>query len=365
MVVEIKANAPIVISTLLHPSMVPLLPPTPPAVPFPEDPSFEIKQTPYKGAGMFSTRDIAAGELILAEHPVIILPNKPIPYDDAYDELELQLPVSQREEMLTLTNCRPYEECHTSVEGIARTNALALQFKFPEEMKDQGREYGGIFLKINRCNHSCGPNAAPKWSLDTLSSSLYALRPIRAGEEITITYIDPTHPQSDRVAKLQQNYRFTCDCPHCSLVLDDQVQKSNEARMQLRDWFHTHPTFTKWHTDLCRSDDTVISSHLAALDLIDQEGMHGLQGLFLEEIALCYAVLGDEEQFKYWGQRFVERCRVEDDGMTREIRGWLEREDKRQWKKWAWRKKQQELFLFNRDKSKAKTSGLKVTKPYL
>jgi hypothetical protein len=94
--------------------------------------------------------------------------------------------------------------------------------------------------------------------------------------------------------------------------------------------------------DLCRSDDAVISSHMAALNLIEQEGMHGLQGLFLEEIALCYAVIGDEEQFKHWGQRFVERCQVEDEEMTREIKGWLETEDRQRWKKWAWRKKQRE-----------------------
>ena len=210
---------------------------------------------------------------------------------------------------------------------------------------------------------SCGPNAAIKWNLATLSASLYALRPIRTGEEILKTYIDPLLPRATRVAILLKNYRFTCDCPWCdvrhqpkSSDKDDAATLSNENpafnsvelsqiaasdnnRALLVKWIFTHPGYLKWSTDLCRSDDLVITAHLEALALIDKEGLQGLQNLFTEEIAMCYAILGDEVEFQRWGQRVVQLSRVEDPPLAVKFEGWLEDPPKK-FKRWAWRTKQ-------------------------
>ncbi|KAF9012555.1 hypothetical protein BDQ17DRAFT_1344148 [Cyathus striatus] len=319
------------ISTIVDPSMVDLLSRSLDAIPYPADPCFEIKQTEYKGAGMFAVRDINAGELIINEHPVVILPNKPLPEDStAYDEAAFQLPEVVREEMFTLINCRPKEECPSNVEGIARTNALSLQFEYPKEMMSmemRAREYGGIFLKINRCNHSCGPNASHKWNPATLSSSLYASRDIKTGEEITNTYVDPTLPRAKRIAFLQKNYGFTCDCP------------------LLQNWFGLHVSYTKWLRDLCRPDDSVISSHLEALELVEQEGLHGLQSIFVEEIMHTYAAIGDGRQFEKWAKEVVKLCAVPDPELSKEMKRWIEVGEegrRREWKKWASRSKQRE-----------------------
>ncbi|KAG6806905.1 hypothetical protein H0H93_002252, partial [Arthromyces matolae] len=89
-----------------------------------------------------------------------------------------------------MANCRSTEECPAIEEGISLTNAMAVDLDFPDEIDSEEKEYGAVFLTINRCNHSCGPNAAHKWDLASFSTSLYALRPIVAGEEITIIYTD-------------------------------------------------------------------------------------------------------------------------------------------------------------------------------
>lgn len=44
---------------------------------------------------------------------------------------------------------------------------------------------------------------------------MIALRDIRKGEELTISYIDETLPFKDRQAKLKTMYMFTCTCPKC------------------------------------------------------------------------------------------------------------------------------------------------------
>ena len=216
----------------------------------------------------------------------------------------------------------------------------------------------GLFIY----NSSCGPNAAIKWNLATLSASLYALRPIQTGEEILKTYIDPVLPRATRVATLLKNYRFSCDCPWCNVVHhssdnDDstsngstnnlvfssrelaQIAASDNNRALLVKWIFTHPGYLKWSTDLCRPDDLVITAHLEALSLIDKEGLQGLQNLFTEEIAMCYAILGDEVEFRRWGRRIVQLTRVEDPPLAAKFEEWLEDPPKK-FKRWAWRKKQ-------------------------
>jgi hypothetical protein len=211
---------------------------------------------------------------------------------------------------------------------------------------------------------SCGPNAAIKWDLATLSASLYALRPIQSGEEILKTYIDPIQPRATRVATLLKNYRFSCDCPWCDLhhSADNKSSTSNENpifnpqqltqiaasdnnRALLVKWIFTHPGYLKWSTDLCRPDDLVINAHLEALALIDKEGLHGLQNLFTEEIAMCYAILGDEVEFRRWGERIVQLSRVENPPLAAKFEEWLQ-DPPGKIKRWAWRKKQRMREFF-------------------
>ncbi|KAF8806683.1 SET domain-containing protein [Phlegmacium glaucopus] len=352
-----------VISCLLNPSLIPLLPDLSFAQNLVQSISYCVLPTPHKGFGMFATRDIPAGELIAIEHPALILPAASLP-EEAYNEIGLQLPDRRRAELMAMANSRTIKECPSPVEGIVRTNALALQLEFPKSMANDGPDaklYGGVYPLLNRCNHSCGPNAAIQWNLATLSASLYALRPIRTGEEILKTYIDPVLPRASRVATLLKNYRFSCDCPwcdvhHCSDDNNDddstsnkdppfsseelaQIAASDNNRALLVEWIFTHPGYLKWSTDLCRPDDLVISAHLEALALIDKEGLQGLQNLFMEEIAMCYAILGDEIEFRRWGQRVMQLSRVEDPPLAAKFEQWLE-DPPRNFKRWAWRKKQ-------------------------
>jgi len=104
---------------------------------------------------MFATRDIPAGELIAIEHPALILPAASLP-EEAYNEIGLQLPYRRRTELMAMANSRTTEECPSPVEGIVRTNALALQLKFPKSMANDGLDsklYGGVYPLLNRCNH--------------------------------------------------------------------------------------------------------------------------------------------------------------------------------------------------------------------
>merc|ERR1711920_136405 len=64
-------------------------------------------------------------------------------------------------------------------------------------------------------NHSCVPNA--DWRLDDDGSvCVYALRNVRAGEELCLSYIDGALEYTERRAKLEEAFFFTCDCSACT-----------------------------------------------------------------------------------------------------------------------------------------------------
>ncbi|CAA0816080.1 Histone-lysine N-methyltransferase ATXR2 [Striga hermonthica] len=76
---------------------------------------------------------------------------------------------------------------------------------------------GTAFFPLQSCmNHSCIPNAkAFKREEDKDGqATIIAERPIRKGEEITISYIDEDLPYKERQESLA-DYGFTCKCPKC------------------------------------------------------------------------------------------------------------------------------------------------------
>ncbi|KAJ7287013.1 hypothetical protein C8J57DRAFT_1282543 [Mycena rebaudengoi] len=328
---------------LLEAPVISLLPEplnTPP--PGPVEPFFAIRDAGVKGAGMFATRDIPAGALILVDHPVAIVPaDFPGPCKlDAFEALPSRLSEAFRDSLLALANCKPLSE-HPVVEGIALTNAIQIELPSPPAINSKAIEYGGLFPNLSRANHSCGLNTAVKWDLASFSVSMYSLRDVRAGEELYNQYIDVLAPRATRRAQLAP-YDFTCACIHCNLDDEAAVARSDAVRAELRNWRNLHPRFEPWSMDICRADDAIIVSNLRALELIEQEGLYGLQVPFIEEIALSYAMLGDEDQFRMWAQKLVTLCAGQDPARATKFAGWIA--NPASYKKWGWRTKQRQFL---------------------
>lgn len=72
----------------------------------------------------------------------------------------------------------------------------------------------GLYVLQACCNHSCVPNCCVENGADACIS-LKAERAIAPGEELTITYVPLTLPQSQR-QELLNSYRFICNCSRCS-----------------------------------------------------------------------------------------------------------------------------------------------------
>eukprot|EP01126_Amoeba_proteus_P002326 TRINITY_DN1072_c0_g2_i14.p1 TRINITY_DN1072_c0_g2~~TRINITY_DN1072_c0_g2_i14.p1 ORF type:complete len:269 (-),score=39.22 TRINITY_DN1072_c0_g2_i14:397-1203(-) len=79
----------------------------------------------------------------------------------------------------------------------------------------------GLYPILSLINHSCDPNSVPIF--EGRSVKLVCIRPIQPGDEITISYIETAAPTHVRIAELQSNFFFTCTCPKCLDLSEDEL----------------------------------------------------------------------------------------------------------------------------------------------
>ena len=90
-------------------------------------------------------------------------------------------------------------------------------------------------------NHSCDPNAFIRFDMSTStpaspppkihhgSISVHALRPIKAGEELRITYYDALVDRERRQSILRDRYFFHCDCPRCEREVSSNLDATDAS----------------------------------------------------------------------------------------------------------------------------------------
>jgi hypothetical protein len=175
-----------------------------------------------KGQGLIAAQDISKGTRILSDEPLFRI-----------QSFGSELPVIEKEiegklNLLSHDDKRNFFSLHNStpgdsypLTGIVKTNALSL---------GSNSRVGGIFPTISRINHSCRPNTQHTWNSSTGHETIHAIRDIKKGEEITISY-NLGGPSQPRMQRLKRSYGFDCTCDLCSLT--DEALKISDAH-QLR-----------------------------------------------------------------------------------------------------------------------------------
>ncbi len=179
-----------------------------------EEPKCEVLHVSGKGKGLFARSDLGAGQLVLRESPLLLMPNEVYSADDM-DRIERwldrrlnALSCERRAAFFDLSDCRSPSDDKT-VLGIFFTNDM---------------DFGGdaaLFPDMARANHSCAPNADFVSRLGRGVQDLVATRDIKAGEEITISYLPAAKEGSDvrevRQDYMRQWYGFRCCCKACNM----------------------------------------------------------------------------------------------------------------------------------------------------
>jgi hypothetical protein len=183
-------------------------------------PVFEVKDIPGKGKGLTACVNIAPGTLIICERP--LLTAQPMPPN----ELERMLAAGLK--VLPKTSQRQFLSLHNNFPGkypfsnTFKTNALPC---------GSGSSVGSVYPTICFINHSCVPNAHNNWDSKAEHETIYAIRPIRAGEEITVSY-DRGGPSEERRVFLKESFGFKCDCRGC-VGPPSELEESNVRRLAI------------------------------------------------------------------------------------------------------------------------------------
>ncbi|KAF8346577.1 SET domain-containing protein [Amanita rubescens] len=281
-----------------------------PGLPTPYMPSlrvhYRIGDAPGAGKGMFALTDLDTGDLILRERPLLLFPRYTFGDITSLQMIFMRMITSMKledcAEFIKLANCKTEGD---PIVGIMHTNALnALRMPGPYD----GR-YGGVCLNLSRVNHSCSPNATCRWILKDIMFELRALRPIKKGEQIFISYIYLLQSRSDRQEHLQSSYAFACTCPSCSLppsgISHSDIRRNLlENRGTIGDP-NDASILNTWIKDISLPDDHVIGHSLKFVDIMNAEGFVDEQvcELHYPRLAKAYCALKDAENAKLWAKR--------------------------------------------------------------
>ncbi|KAL6709226.1 hypothetical protein ACN47E_002042 [Coniothyrium glycines] len=206
---------------------------------------WEVKVTSEKGKGLFAKNDIAtifAGESVVLQTPVLLiakslletpsLPQKQRVLDVAVK----QLPETTRTSVLSLHHSRS----SNPVEKIAVSNSVTVNWPWIDHVP----QLLAIVPEAARINHACRPNASWRFNDYTLAVEVFALKHIKPGEEITISYGFETRSFKRRVRSIEENLGFRCLCRLCTSD-EDAVDASNERLSEIKALKSVLPTDPK------------------------------------------------------------------------------------------------------------------------
>ncbi|KAK5135874.1 hypothetical protein LTR08_004523 [Meristemomyces frigidus] len=254
---------------------------------------YEIRASPGKGEGVFATKFIPRSTLIMSDNSIfptsVQIESNPIKLYVAV--LALSPPV--RAQYLDLAHTTNVAQLH-----VFRQLAMACntgQHAISDSLLDEAGKASAIFeanafcvgesndgdsnlaciaLQATRMNHSCLPNAHHEWNAEACKLDVYARSDIQAGEEITISYIDPLQSRERRVGALQTGYDFQCDCVACDLgTIFGRQSLSRRAQMQAcREMITANPR--DGHLDAVDFDPMEVC-FTALCTLMEDEGLTG------------------------------------------------------------------------------------------
>jgi hypothetical protein len=208
------------------------------------------------------------------------------------------------------------------------TNTFGLDFG--------GEEHSVVVPETARLNHDYRPNAMYYFDHRSLMHYTHAARTIYAGEEITITYVDPLQTRLRRREALKRSWGFECSCILC-LQESMFTRESNRRIMLIR----------KLTDDLRGFKGTAIrngrrmikgtpSMAELLISLYKQERLHTSIADAYRLAALSYSAVGDEWKAIKWAMKAVEAGLIHDgprEGDVVDMERFLD--DPR--KHWSWR----------------------------
>ncbi|KAI0139784.1 hypothetical protein BJ166DRAFT_473400 [Pestalotiopsis sp. NC0098] len=263
-----------------------------------KSPAFRTVNIANKGVGMVAAEPIRRGQRILAAKPAILVHRSLI--DELADESQHKLldlaidhlsPEARRQEFMAQAG----ELGGHKVKDIMFTNSFQIN------LGGHDGQHFGNFPEVSRFNHDCRPNVA-FYIDDKLTHHTHAIRDIKPGEELTISYLDSFRARDVRQQRAHASWGFACTCSQCSLSKDEADE--SDARL-----------FSIYKVENLLAD---LGNRQVSPDMIEQlielyqeERLHFKIADAYTLAALNYNILGMTEMARKYAQLSIEQGLIE------------------------------------------------------
>ncbi len=180
---------------------------------------------PGAGRGVFARRDIKAGEEILWEKPIVSDPTE-----------------KQRAEDLSAADRTVIKANLIGAGGSTNDTPLSTA-QLKSICKNNSFAFAGLCLVASMFNHACSANASFEFDETRRCQVIYAIVPIKAGDEIFVSYLGDLESSKKRQLKLALVRGFQCGCALCTAEpakvrrIDAALDELHALRDQMLDPF--------------------------------------------------------------------------------------------------------------------------------
>jgi len=268
-----------------------------------ESPLVVVKPAEGKGKGLFTTRKIQAGEILLREKPLLSVEHdeneEPPSLDDVCANF-YKLSVENQKKILCLRSRHPSQIANNIEEDDEDYTELEriISLNLREQKNEAGKSVLVVYEKSIFTNNSCSPNAmkatVTSWDSNKIGPGdtvvVKAIKDIPENTEVTINYLSNDSTVIGSRAERQkvfEKWLFSCKCEVCSLVGDD-LAKNEEIRLKLK----VHLESWNLMQDKCFSPDCPDGCEMLSLDDFEtfSEMMDLLEQIKYEAICLLATV---------------------------------------------------------------------------
>ena len=183
-----------------------------------------VEPVPGKGLGVRAQRDFSPGEEIITEMVTI--------HCSRHQEGEAPGPTAQQARQIYQNYNRLSTVDKFRVTSLFCMGERSILNIFSTNSFTITSKYCGLFVRISRINHACDPNACYNNS-GSLEKVVTALREIKAGEEITISYITNNWDVRSERRSALSCWGFTCQCTVC-VTSDKRLLTNDTLRRTIR-----------------------------------------------------------------------------------------------------------------------------------
>ncbi|EDR10226.1 uncharacterized protein LACBIDRAFT_316886 [Laccaria bicolor S238N-H82] len=283
-----------------------------------------VRASPFGGLGVFATRPIRTGDLIVAERPLLISPRgfeMRVESKGLTQAERIQVTMQEWEERLDVAVKRMTDEnrkvfmalanSHTEdrsgpIQGIVRTNGYRVPGLYDGHEGDNTRAYTAVMNVMSRINHSCSPNTCHRFEMASLSFELRAIRDIRQGEELFYSYCDIFRTKIERAEELAP-YGIVCACPACVGATKETDLLRSELAKRVEKIQADHHV---WMKDQSRPN--VLAASLKLIAEIEKEGLSGAPSFtsLLGMVANVYVESDNMNSAMKYLDQFNNHCRA-------------------------------------------------------